>query len=608
MSAFEEIEVVKSALPEGASTSANQIIKQPRFIVDETTGTAMAVNETGQAHVVMRGEVDSNNTTTSLLGAGATYTGTATDVLDYAVLFVNCHSDEASAIDGLSIQQSIDGSDWTFTDEYTIQAGGAKTFSFQLSCKYFRVVYTNGANPQTHFDLSSTLKKTNSKPSSHRIQDSISDEDDAELVKSVLTALKPNGDFININATNNDNLRVSIAEYSDTPATDAFARLRVSNPFTLFDSKQLHDKQPLFWDEELGGSATSTHIPTDACTAMTVTASASDYVIRQTKQRMNYQPGKSQLVFMTFHSEQVAGLTKRVGYFDGTGTNNLTPNNGIFYETNGDISWNICKNGTTVETVTQANWNIDRLDGTGASGITLDTSSAQILLFDFQWLGVGRVRVGFEIDGLVFYVHHFNHANDPAFTSIYMSSPNLPLRYSIESDGTTGGTLDHICGTVISEGGVEKTGILRSVDNGVTKVTLPLKDVTYIMKAIRLKDAYKDVTVIPESFSLLNSDKGDFKWSLHVNPTYNGTLTFVDVANSSIQEASGTGAQDLTDPGVQINSGYISDKTREAGEPIETSQRIGSNIDGTTDILALCATPEDNAKKFLGSLGIRELI
>lgn len=387
----------------------------------------------------------------------------------------------------------------------------------------------------------------------------------------------------------------------DSPRNDAFQRLRVSEPFTIFDSKQLHDKQPLFWDETTSGSATSIHRPADACSRMTVTANASDSVIRQTKQRLNYQPGKSQLYLLTFQGSQTTGLTKRIGCFD--------EDNGIFFESGGDISWNIRKDGTDTESVVQTNWNLDTLDGSGVSGITLDLDATQILVIDFEWLGVGRVRVGFNIDGIVYYVHEFNHANDSSFTTVYMSSPNLPLRYEITTDGSTGGYLDHICASVMSEGGIEKTGILRSIDNSSTKITAASKNVVYPLIAIKLKDAYKDITIIPESFSVINSDKGDFRWVMMLNPTFTGTaLSYSDVDGSAIQKAVGTGAQSVTDEGLVIASGYISDKTRGESSALLTALRIGCAIDGTKDELVLGIAAEDNTKKFLGSLGFRELI
>lgn len=406
-----------------------------------------------------------------------------------------------------------------------------------------------------------------------------------------LIGLKPDGVQTYIGATRNSNLEVSIQEYGDTPAIDSFARLRISNPFTLFDSKQLHDNQPLFWNEVLGGSATSTHSSVNAETVLAVTSSASDYAIRQTKQRFNYQPGKSQLLFMTFRSPQVEGITCRVGAFDDDGSgNNLTPGNGIWFECDGTVSWNIAKNGTTTETATQANWNVDKLDGTGKSGITLDLSAPQILVVDFEWLGVGRVRVGFVIDGLVYYCHYFNHANDAAFSTVYMSSPNLPLRYDIQTDGTNGSSLQHICSTVISEGGVEKTGVLRAIEShNVFSGTLSIIGNKYALCGIRLKAGYKDVSVLPEKVSMVLGTNDAFKWELHLNPTVAGTWTYNDLANSSVQFAQiGTATNtQVTADGIIIANGGGSTSARGDSEALNTALRIGSTIAGVQDELVL---------------------
>jgi len=427
-------------------------------------------------------------------------------------------------------------------------------------------------------------------------------------VAARIQAMKPGGEVTDVGATNNDNLKVSVQEYGDTPSIDAFDRLRVSNPFTLFDSKQLYDKQPLFWDEALGGSATSTHSTINAAARMTVTADEEDFVIRQTKQRFNYQPGKSQLVLATFYAPQTEGLTKRVGLFDGTGADNLTPNNGIFFECNGDKSWNIAKNGATPESVSQESWNVDKLDGTGKSGIELDMDATQILVIDYEWLGVGRVRVGFVIDGLIYYAHYFNHANDPAFDSVYMSTPNLPLRYSIETDGTSGGALDHICSSVMSEGGLEKTGVLRVADTGSTHIDASVANTTYAVVGIRLKTTHVGVTVIPESMSMINEANDDFRWALHLNPTIAGTFTYSDLLNSALQTAAGATANTISDEGIVIASGYASIDTLSANAQLNTALKIASKIDGTVDELVLSCTPLSTGADIQASLGFRELL
>lgn len=423
-----------------------------------------------------------------------------------------------------------------------------------------------------------------------------------------LQGIDPDGELLTVGTSRIGNLNVGIQEYGDTSAVDAFARLRISDPFTIFDSKQLYDKQPVFWDEIVGGSATSVHSTINAATVMTVTASASDYVIRQTKQRFNYQPGKSSMIAFTMHAEQQTGVTKRVGAFDGTGGTFETPNNGIFFEVTGtSISWNIAKNGTTTETATQANWNYDPMDGTGPSGLTLDLNGAIIGFFDYEWLGVGRVRCGFYISGIPRYVHFFTHSNNPAFTSVYMSTPNLPLRYYISSDGTGGGTLDHICSTVMSEGGIDQTGIARSIDTENVHLDANASDQPYVLLALRLKTTHLDLTVLPQSLTMISETNDDFKYFLSIGATYAGTLTYTDIPGSGCQRAAGATANTISDQGIKLYSGYAK-SSGSLGQNIVSSLRIGSQINGTRDELILGVVPLGSNSDIQGSLVFRELL
>ena len=427
-------------------------------------------------------------------------------------------------------------------------------------------------------------------------------------VISQLQGIDPAGQLRTIGATYTDNLNVSINEYGDTPAIDPFASLRVSTPFTIFDSKQLYDNQPLFYDESLGGSTTSSHSTTEARTRLTVTASASDFGIRQTKQRFNYQPGKGQKILLTSLTTQQTGVLKRFGLFDGTSTNYMTPNNGIFFSVSGtELRWNIAKNGSTTESVEQADWNYDKLDGSGPSRITFNAAGTHIAIIDFEWLGVGRVRVGFVIDGIIRYVHYFSHSNTSSFTSIYMSTPNLPIRYDIQSDGTGSGFIDHICSTVISEGGLEETGISRSIDTAFTQLDANAANTTYIMLGLRLKSTHLDLTVLPEFISMISQTNDDFRWSLHLNPTYNGTLTWSDISNSGCQWARGDTTNVMTIPGTKFDSGY-SKSASSIDRRIKTSLRIGSTINLTRDELILAAMPLASNADLQGSLTFRELL
>ena len=197
---------------------------------------------------------------------------------------------------------------------------------------------------------------------------------------------------------------------SDGPSIDAFGRLRIAEPYTIFDSKQIADNAPLFWDDaETSGSGTgSTHSINTASSEITVGASTAGTRVRQTFQRFNYQPGKSQEILFTFANfDTENGITKRVGYFD--------ENNGIFFQHLDGVP-SVCirsnTSGSPVDTIIpQSEWNIDKLDGTDYTNLALDFSKTQIGIIDFEWLGVGRVRIGMVIDGAVFYCHEFLHAN-----------------------------------------------------------------------------------------------------------------------------------------------------------------------------------------------------
>jgi len=224
---------------------------------------------------------------------------------------------------------------------------------------------------------------------------------------------------------------------------------------------------------------------------------------------------------------------------------------------------------------------------------------------------VGRVRVGFVIDGIVRYCHYFNHANDDTFDSVYMSTPNLPLRYDVQSDGTNAAQVDHICSTVMSEGGVEETGILRSVDTGSTHIDASTENTTYAVLGIRLKSTYKDVTLIPQAISMMAETSTAFRWSLQLNPTVDDTFTYNAVSNSAVELAVGVTANDVTAEGLVVASGYVSDADK-AGSAVEselkTSLRMGSLIDGTRDELVLCVTPLSADADIQASLIFREML
>ena len=181
-------------------------------VLASSTGELVTIDD-GAVHVHIPGKVDTNNSSSTPLAADATYLGTAMDSLDFSIMYLTVYSDVESATDGLVVEVSSDGlTGWRTADNYTIPSLTEKTFAFQLNKAFHRVKYTNGSTLQTAFDLQVVLKRTNALPSSHRIIDSISQQDDATLVKAVLTALADGDGFTNLTATKSNNLKVANVE------------------------------------------------------------------------------------------------------------------------------------------------------------------------------------------------------------------------------------------------------------------------------------------------------------------------------------------------------------------------------------------------------------
>jgi len=161
--------------------------------------------------------VSTDNSTESTLGISGVFTGTSEEVSEYATVSVGVFANVASATDGLSIQFSPNGTNWDHTDVFTIPASTGKTFTVGPAARFFRIVYTNGVLAQTTFRLQTVFKVGAPKPSSHRIQDTISNDDDAELGKSVITGEDSNGIFQNISANSDGSLN-TVPTVPDTPS------------------------------------------------------------------------------------------------------------------------------------------------------------------------------------------------------------------------------------------------------------------------------------------------------------------------------------------------------------------------------------------------------
>lgn len=377
---------------------------------------------------------------------------------------------------------------------------------------------------------------------------------------------------------------------------DAFQRLRISQPSTLFDSKQIYDSQPLYWTTSVSGTGSITYQPQRSSSSLAVVNNG-DIVIRQTKRYFSYQPGKSFLVLATFvfTSGAQSNVTKRLGYFD--------LSNGIYLELNdsnlslvirSDVSGSVSNNS-----IPRASWD-DPLNGTGPSKKTLALDKSQIFFCDFEWLGVGSVRVGLIIDGQFVVAHTFKNANNAS--SVYMRTPNLPVRYECISTGGAG-SLESICSSIISEGGLELIGTQRSVVNGGASIPA---GATQQLLAIRNKDnEYLHTPIFPRKSSVSCSSTGSGIWRLHINPTVTGTFTPISVPNSAIEYDTSRTA--ITASGVEIAAGSFSGSTSQIEDIIREQLTLGVSLTNVRDELVLSVTNTNNTPEtYYGSLSWNE--
>jgi hypothetical protein len=334
-----------------------------------------------------------------------------------------------------------------------------------------------------------------------------------------------------------DNITVNVdsaVTFAPSTAQDAFGRLRVSEPLTMFDSSHRFDDNDL-WATATATGGTAVFNANQGLVDLNVTAASGSSVTRETIKVFAYQPGKSLLVMNTFvMSASKAGLTQRVGYYG--------VDNGYYLEQAGSVVSFVERSsvtGSVINTpIAQSSWNGDKLDGTGASGITLDLTKAQILWMDLEWLGVGSVRMGFVINGQFILCHTFQHAN--VIASTYITTASLPLRYEIfNTAGTTGAsTLKQVCSTVISEGGYELRGSQLSAGTSITSArTFAVAGTYYPIVSIRLKSTRLDAIVIATAVSILGLGNGkNYQWRVvNGGVTTTGGSWLTAAADSSVE-------------------------------------------------------------------------
>ena len=402
-------------------------------------------------------------------------------------------------------------------------------------------------------------------------------------------------------------LQKIVGRLDDSLSGDLFGRTKISQPTTLFDASHVYQDNGLFADSVNGVGASVSYLVNQSSASLNVGTVSGEYVYRESRKVFTYQPGKSLQVLQTFVFNQAkTGLRQRAGYF--------SSQNGFYLEQDGTSLYLVKRSyisGMVSNTrIAQADWNRDKLDGTGPSGLTLDPSKSQILFSEYEWLGVGSVVMGFVINGNPIIVHQFNNANEN--TSVYITSATLPVRFEIENTGTTASSssLKQICVSVISNGGYEKKSV-QSIARRSTTVAATVAGTIYPLVTIRLASDRLNAVVLPSQYHLQPTSSGSYEYFL----IRNGTLTGESYNTTAFPNVDYDVAATAISGGDIIEQGYFDASAQSAAPAIVVADynfayQLGRNsFTGASDTLTLAFATftSTGSPSAIGAMGFYDL-
>jgi hypothetical protein len=297
-------------------------------------------------------------------------------------------------------------------------------------------------------------------------------------------------------------------------------RLKVAPFQTVFFNTFQYGKETDVWDESVVGvGATATYNANSSNVVMQVGSAVGSKVIRQTKNVMRYIPGRAAtLAFAIRLDTPQVGIRRRFGLFD--------ENNGAYFEDDGGTYSYVIRSNTTgivTETrVTRDNWNGEKFDGNGYTGVTADATKQQMISINYEWYGAGLLEFAWLMKNETIPSHTFDNSNTNDF--VWCSTPFLPIRVEIENVTGVAGThyIYQGSNSLIQEGEPEKLGILESVANPITGTTLALANTFYPVVSLRLKPDSLAAVALLRSLQTATNDNTNVYWRLIENPTLTG--------------------------------------------------------------------------------------
>ena len=238
--------------------------------------------------------------------------------------------------------------------------------------------------------------------------------------------------------------------------------------------------------------------------------------------------------------------------------------------------------------ITQSQFNIDKLDGTGPSGFLFDPGKMQMMGIQYTWYGAGfidyMVRGG---DGNWVFAHRIKNNN--VNTEAHMRTGNLPVRYSIDNDGSP-------------------AGAYLTADPGTGGTTLAVNDTTYFPTAGTL---YIDNELISYTGTTTTSFTGCTRaatltqWVAGASRSFTAAAAAAHAVGTGIVLVSNTASPTLSHWGSALicDGGFDEDRGY-----IFNNQRTAIPISPTTSTAFLIRLAPSVSNSAVGDLGSKDLL
>jgi len=154
-----------------------------------------------------------NSRAAATLAGDAVFQGVGEDVSKYGRVGVSINSNNAT--NGiLTMEVSHDNVTWGGPIRTWSDTRFAQPHMWAIVEKYFRIKYTNGLREATNLSIQTQYSSNSDINLGHQLNEPLSDELEANLVRAVLVGQSQNGHYHNVSVTESNKLRVEADSFT----------------------------------------------------------------------------------------------------------------------------------------------------------------------------------------------------------------------------------------------------------------------------------------------------------------------------------------------------------------------------------------------------------